>query len=73
MWAVVTDKLHSQSITRVADRNLKREQNINYAPGDQVLLVRGKFIDGRMAKEEEPTEGPFTILRREGKEVTKKC
>ena len=54
-----TNALHSK---RVYD--LKRDVITEFVPGDRVLLIKGQFVDGKLPKSEEPTDGPFTVVRR---------
>ena len=63
VWAVVAHELDSNSLNAKAAVDLKREHKIQYAPGQQVLLVRGDYIDSNLPKAEEPTQGPYTVLR----------
>jgi hypothetical protein len=65
VWSVVSRELQLQSLNRIEKTDLKREIRIEYKPGDRVLLVKGKYVDGVLPKAEEPTEGPYTILRAE--------
>ena len=62
VWAVVTKNLHLLSLNRVQKADLKREIKVVYRPGDRVLLVKGKHVDGVLPKAEEPTEGPYIVL-----------
>jgi len=63
VWAVVAAELDANALNAKAAVDLKREHNVSYAVGQQVLLVRGEFIDENLPKAEEPTEGPFTVLK----------
>ena len=63
VWAVVAHELDVHALNAKAAADLKREHKIKYFPGQQVLLVRGEHIDGNLPKVEDPTEGPFTVLR----------
>ena len=57
-----TLKTNALHVKRVYD--LKRDVVTEFAAGDRVLLVKGKKIDGKLPKSEEPTEGPFTVVKR---------
>jgi len=63
VWAVIASELDVNALNAKAAVDLKREHNISYAVGQQVLLVRGELIDHNLPKAEEPTEGPYTVLR----------
>jgi len=62
VWEVVARRLGINALNRKKAVDMKREQRISYVPGQQVLLVKGRFVDGNLPKIEEPTEGPFTVL-----------
>ena len=36
---------------------------LTYRPGDQVLLVKGAFVDGKLPKAEFPMDGPYTVVK----------
>ena len=63
VWSVITRTLGLQSLARKADQDMRRETRVSYTPGQQVLLVRGAFVDNILPKGEEPTEGPYTVLK----------
>jgi hypothetical protein len=63
IWEVLTRQLNLQSLHGKMLQDTKRETNITYAPGQQVILVKGHFVDGNLPKIEDPTDGPFTILK----------
>ena len=62
-WAVVASELDVYALNAKAAADLKREHRVIYTPGQQVLLVKGEVIDKNLPKAEEPTDGPFTVLR----------
>ena len=63
VWEVCAKQLGLQAVSRKKERDLHRETRITYTPGQQVLLLKGRFVDGNLPKGEEPTDGPYTILR----------
>jgi hypothetical protein len=63
VWAVVAEVLDVHALNAKASADLKREHKVAYLPGQQVLLVRGPYIDGNLPKAEDPTDGPYTVLR----------
>ena len=63
VWEVCTRQLGLQSLSNKETQDRKRETKISYSPGQQVILVKGQYVDGNLPKIEDPTDGPFTILK----------
>ena len=64
VYDAVSQKLKLNSLHRLRAFNLKRDVNVEFKPGDRVLIVKGTAVDKKIPKAEEPTEGPFTIERK---------
>ena len=63
VYNAVSHKLELSQLHRLRAFNLKRDVVSKFLPGDKCLIIKGKVIDKQNPKAEEPTEGPFTILR----------
>ena len=63
VWEVCARQLNHQAIVVKECDDRKRETKISYVPGQRVILVEGRFVDGNLPKAEDPTDGPFTILK----------
>ena len=62
-YDAVAQKLRANALHRLKAFDLKHDVVTTFKPGDRVLLVKGKFVDGNLPKADVPTEGPFTVCR----------
>ena len=63
VYDMVNRKLNLNALHAVRSMNLKRDVSQEFLPGQKVLIIKGAYIDKKLAKAAEPTEGPFTVLR----------
>ena len=63
VWAVCTRQLGLQALDNKATQDMRRETRITYSPGQSVILVKGRVVDGNLPKVEDPTDGPYTVLK----------
>ena len=56
--------LHANSLHQKKKYDLRRDVNASFSPGDRVLLIKGRYVDKKLAKAENPTQGPYTVESR---------
>ena len=63
-YDAVSHTLRTNSLHQKKKYDLRRDVNTSFNPGDRIALVRGKYIDKKLAKAENPLQGPYTVERR---------
>ena len=59
VYDAVAAKLKITALHRRRLFDLKRDTRLRFQPGDRVLLLKGKVVDGTITKHEFATEGPY--------------